>query len=173
LWFHFAHGCKSLAKELASQIQQSPGTAAAAASTASTTTAHLTFEVELESHLGSLSDSILLRSTRVLQRQLATAYFDINPLTQRTHRLPLTTLLIKKLCCLSHSQTNDFVLATLSIFLLTTSEHLKRLHSCRITDVLRASLLVSLAVTIKVLVLLDGIVLIDVLVLKLGLLARK
>ena len=111
----------------------------------------------------------MLRRAGVLVDKSATLHL-LHP-RQTTHRLPLTTLLIEKLRRLSHSQPNNLILPTLPIFFLPTCKHLQRLHGSRVTHVLRISLLASLVVAIEVLVLLDGIVLVDIFVLELRLLA--
>jgi hypothetical protein len=85
----------------------------------------------------------------------------------------LTALLVKKLGRLTHSQADDLILSALAVFLTSAREHLKRLHSCGVAHVLRTSLLVSLTVAVKALVLLDSIVLVDVFVLELRLLSRE
>lgn len=156
-------------QELASHVQQ-PSSSSAPSVTASTATLH----VHLQRHLSSLRDRILLRSLRVLHTRLA------NPTsltkTQRkvnTNRIPLTTLLIKQLRSLRHSQPNKLILPTLPILLLPTRKHLQRLHSSRRPDVLRASLAFALPIAVQVLMLLHRVVFIDVLFLQLALLSRQ
>jgi DNA-directed RNA polymerase specialized sigma54-like protein len=64
-------GQRSLAEEFASQVQQA--TCTSSTTTAATAT-HLALHVELQSHLSSLSNGILLCSARVLSRPLATTH---------------------------------------------------------------------------------------------------
>lgn len=86
-----------------------------------------------------------------------------------TNRLSLATLLVKQLSSLPHGKANKLALPTGSA-VFSSSEHLERLHgSCR-TNVSRSGLTVLIATAVKLSVLLDGIVFIDVLFLKPGLL---
>lgn len=57
--------CRTLLHELAGNVQKT-SKASSRAATRSSTAAHLTLHVELEGHLSSLGDSILLSSAGIL-----------------------------------------------------------------------------------------------------------
>jgi hypothetical protein len=91
-----------------------------------------------------------------------------------THCLALATLLIEQLSRLRHSKADEFVLATRSLLATTAVEHLECLHGRGSADVIRGSLVVAiLLVAIKLLVLLDRVVFVDVFILNLVLVASE
>jgi hypothetical protein len=81
--------CPCLFHELACYVEQATKTAGASSST--TTTTSLTLHVELECHLSGLSNSILLRSLRVLH--MISGQFLVK--RSDTYSLALRLLLVK------------------------------------------------------------------------------
>lgn len=90
------------------------------------------------------------------------------------HSLALSTLLIKQLARLGHGQAEELALAALALAGATV-EHLERLHGCGGAKVALGGLMaaVAAAAAVKLPVLVDGIVLVQILVLQTLLLARQ
>lgn len=106
----------------------------------------------LESHFGSTLDSTLLVHT--------------------TLHIPICTLLVKELTCLTHGHSHKLRLAVPSTLAslttlpsASTAEHLQGLHRCACTKTVRVMLLASTALTVELLMGLHHLLLIDILIL--------
>ena len=106
----------------------------------------------------------MLSSTGILQ----CISREVDETGRCTYCVTLALLLVEQLRGLRHGQTDELVLTARRLLVAAAVEHLQCLHSSSSADIVRGCLLAaSLLVAIELLVLLNGIVFIDVLVLEL------
>lgn len=149
-------------KELAGQTHQ-PGR-----STSASQTTALSLREHLQGHLGSRVDGRLLVSglwtTKPTSANSSCKVIYTYLSIPRTYRIAICTLLIKKLLSLSHSHPDELILSTTTT--RTACEVFKRLHGSPSAELVgaRGATAAATSTTVKPLVLVHGMFLIDALV---------